>query len=146
MSEECAQPIPVAIILGRSGFGNSVGSVEAAASDDIHEITFLNICLMWNNDAVCCGRIWLEIFVSVWSDLRKSPERESVMMFSVPLMCCEYRYVLLLTSVHPSQRATALWDSAFTGSKDALCIHPSALELSMNSRMCDPCPNFRMVM
>ena len=60
------------------------------------------------------------------------------MMFSVPLMCCEYRDVLCLTSVHPSHRATALWDSAFTVSKGYLCIHTSTLELSMNARMCEP--------
>ena len=97
------------------------------------------------NSAVCCGNIWSKLFVRVWSDLWKSLEREYTIMFSGPLMCCEYRDVLLLTSVHPSQRATALWGSAFTGSKDALCIHPSALELSVNDRMCDPCPNYRMV-
>ena len=60
------------------------------------------------------------------------------MMFSVPLMCCEYRDVLLLTSVHTRHRATASWDSEFTGLKDALCIQPSALELSVNARMCEP--------
>ena len=68
------------------------------------------------------------------------------MMFSVPLMCCEYRDALLLTIFHPSQRATASCDSAFTGSKDVLCIHPSELELSVNAKMCEPCPIFRMVM
>ena len=67
------------------------------------------------------------------------------MMFSIPLMCCEYRDVLLLTSVHPSQRAPELWDSVFTGSKDALCIQPSVLELSVNAKICDPCPICRMV-
>ena len=97
-------------------------------------------CLMWNDVAVCFCRIWLKCFVSVWSDPWKSLERESAMMFSVPLMCFEYRYVLLLTSVHPSQSATASWDSAFTGSKDALFIQPSALELSVNVKMCDPYP------
>ena len=61
-----------------------------------------------------------------------------MMMFSVPLMCCEYRNVSLLTSVHPRQHATALYDSAFIGSKDALCIQPSALELSVNTKMWDP--------
>ena len=54
-------------------------------------------------------------------------DREFAMIFSVPLMCCDYRDVSLLTSVHPSQRATASFDSAFTGSKDALYIQPSAL-------------------
>ena len=44
------------------------------------------------------------------------------MMFSVTLMCCDYRDVLLLTSVHLIQRATASGDSVITGSKDALCI------------------------
>ena len=68
------------------------------------------------------------------------------MMFYVPLMCCEYRDVLLLTRVHPGQRATASYDSMFTGSKYALCIHPNAPELSVNAKMWDPCPSCRMVM
>ena len=68
------------------------------------------------------------------------------MIFSIILMCCEYRDVSLLKSVHPSQRATASRDSAFTVSKDYLFIQPSALELSVNASMCDPFPIFRMVM
>ena len=36
-------------------------------------------------------------------------------------------------------------DYAFTGSKDALCIQPSVLELSVNAKMCDPCTSCRMV-
>ena len=67
-------------------------------------------------------------------------------MFSVPLMYCEYRDVSLLTSVHPSQHDTALCDSAFTGSNYALCIQKNALELSVNTKMCDPCPICSMVM
>ena len=43
MFDEFAPPIPVARLLGRSGFGNAVGSLEAAASDDIQEITLLGI-------------------------------------------------------------------------------------------------------
>ena len=101
---------------------------------------------MWNDADFCGGRIWLNCFVSVWSDPWKYRDRESTMIFSVPLMCCEYRDVSLLTSVHPSQQDTSLCDSAFTGSKDALCIQPSALELSVNSKMCDPCPSCKMVM
>ena len=93
MFEEYSPPFPVARLLGRSGFGDAVGSVEAAPSDDIQEITFLGSCLMWNNAAVCCGKIWSKMFVRVWSDLWKSLEWESAMMFSVPLMCCEYRDV-----------------------------------------------------
>ena len=146
MFEEFAPPIPVARLLGRSGFGNAVGSVKATASNGIQEIPFLGGCLMWNDAAVCCGRIWLKRFVSVWSDLWKSRERSSAMISSVLLMCCEYRYVSLLTSVHPIQRATVLWDYEFTGSKDALYIQTSALELSVNVKMCDPCPICRMFM
>ena len=127
MFEECAPHIVVSRLLGCSGFDNSVGSVEASASDDIQEITFLGGCLMWNDVAIYGGRIWLKYFVSVWSDLWKSRERESAMIFSVPLICCEYRDISLLTSVHPIQRATSLWNSVLTGSKDYLCIHPSAL-------------------
>ena len=100
---------------------------------------------MWNDAAVCGGRVKL-VFLIVWSDPWKSRERESAMMFSVLLMCCEYRDVSLLTSFHPIQLATASFDSAFTGSKDALFIHSSVLELSMNAKMCEPCPICRMVM
>ena len=75
MFDECAPPIPVARLIGCSGFGDAVGSVEAAASDYTQEITFMGSCLMWNNAAVCCGRVWLKSFVSVWSDLWKSLER-----------------------------------------------------------------------
>ena len=122
MYEDCAPPIPVARLLGRSGFGYAVGCVENAASNDIQEITFLGGCLMRNDATVYGGRIQLKCFVSVWSDMWKSRERESAMIFSVPLVCCEYRDVLLMTRVHPRQRATASCDSAFTESKDALCI------------------------
>ena len=106
MFEECSPPLPFARLLDRSGFGDAVGNVKAAAINDIQEITFLGSYLMWNNAAVCCGKMWSKIFTRVWSDLWKSLERESAMMFSVPLMCCEYRDVSLLTSVHPSHRAT----------------------------------------
>ena len=50
-----------------------------------------------------------------------------------------------MTRVHPSQRAMELCDYALTGSKYALCIQPIALELSVDSNMCDPCPSCRMV-
>ena len=66
------------------------------------------------------------------------------MMFSVPLMCCEYRDVLLLTRVHLSQRAAESCDSEFNGSKDALCIQSSALELPVNAKICESCPSCRM--
>ena len=76
----------------------------------------------------------------------KSRERESAMMFYVTLMCCEYRDVLLLTRVHLGQQDTSSYDFTFNGSKYALCIHTNAPELSVNAKMCDPCPSCRMVM
>ena len=75
MFEECSPPFSVAILIGRSGFGDAVVSIEADTSDDIHEITFLDSCLMCNNAAICCGTIWSKMFVRVWSDLWKSLER-----------------------------------------------------------------------
>ena len=69
-----------------------------------------------------------------------------MIMFSVPLACCEYRYVSLLTRVQPSQRSMASCDSTLTGSNDYLCIQPSALELSTNAKMCEPCPSCSIVM
>ena len=122
MFEECATPIPVSRLLGCSGFGDAVGCVEAEYSNDIQEIMFLGGCLMWNNADVYGDRIRLKFFVSVWSDMWKSREREYAMMFSVTLMCCEYRDASLLTRVHTSQRATESCDYAFTGSNNALCI------------------------
>ena len=69
MFEECAPHIPVAVLIGRSGFGDAVGSVEAATSNYIQEITFIGGCLMWNDAAAYCGRIRLKSFVSVYSDI-----------------------------------------------------------------------------
>ena len=62
MCEECAPRIPVSILLGCSGFSDAVGCVEAAASDDIQELTFLGFCLMWNDDVVYGDRIRLKFF------------------------------------------------------------------------------------
>ena len=51
-------------MLGFSGFGNAIGSVEADTSDDIQEMMFLGVYLMWDDAAVCGGRIRLIFFVS----------------------------------------------------------------------------------
>ena len=61
-------------------------------------------------------------------------------------MCCEFRDALLLTRVQPIQRATELCDSTFTRSKDALYIQMSALELSVNTKMFEPFPSYKIVM
>ena len=115
MLEECAPPIPVARLLGRSGFGNDVGYVEDDASNDIQEIISLGGCLVWKDSAVYGGRVRLKYFMRFWLDIWKSLKRDSTMIFSVTLICCEYRDVSLLTRVQPSQQDTSLCDSTFTG-------------------------------
>ena len=52
MFEECAPPIPVAILLGHSGVDDAVESVKTAASDDVQEKNFLDGCLIWHYAAV----------------------------------------------------------------------------------------------
>ena len=88
----------------------------------------------------------VDFFVRVWSDMQTSLERESAMMFYDTLMCCEYRDVSLLTRVQPSQRAMASCDYSLTGSKYAFRIQPSAMDLSMNDKICEPCTSCRIVM
>ena len=65
MCEECAPPTPVSRLIGRSGFDDAVGCIEATASDGIQEIMSLGGCLVWNDVAVCGGRVQLIFFVSV---------------------------------------------------------------------------------
>ena len=108
MYEKCASSIPVSRLFGHSGFVDSVGCVDVDASDDTREITSLRGCLMWNDAAICGGRVLLKIFVRVWYDMCKYFERDSSMIFSVISMRCEYRDFSLLTRVQRIQRATAL--------------------------------------
>ena len=61
-------------------------------------------------------------------------------------MCCEDKGVLLLTRVQLILKDMSSCDSAFTGSKYALCIQPSVLELPVKAKMCESCPSCRMVM
>ena len=63
MCEECAQFSPVSRLLGYSSFGDSLGRVEDAASDNIQEIISLGGSLMWNDAAVLGGRTELNVFV-----------------------------------------------------------------------------------
>ena len=63
MCERFAPSFPVSVILGHSGFGDYFGHVEDAASDNIQEIIFLSISLMWNDAAVYGGRMELNFFV-----------------------------------------------------------------------------------
>ena len=48
-------------MIGRSRFGDAVGCVEAAASNDIEEITFLGGCLMYNDVTVYDDTISISI-------------------------------------------------------------------------------------
>ena len=62
--EECAPPLPVTRLLGRSRFGDSFGHVEDVASKNIQEIIILGGGLMWNYAAFCGGRTELKFLVS----------------------------------------------------------------------------------
>ena len=100
MCEKCAPFIPVTRLLGLSGFGYDAGCIEAAVSDDKHEIMSLGRFLIWKYAAVCGGRVWLNICVNVWSDMWKSHEREFAIMF------CYFNvlriYVCLVTYKSPT--------------------------------------------
>ena len=53
--DECAPSFLVARLLGCSGFGDSLGHVENAASDNIQEVISMGGSLMWNYATVCGG-------------------------------------------------------------------------------------------
>ena len=57
MCEECAPYFTVSRLLGCSGFDDSFGRVEDAASDNIQEIIILGDGFLWNDDAVYDGRM-----------------------------------------------------------------------------------------
>ena len=59
MCEDCEQHFPVSRLLGCSSFGYSIGHVKDAASDNTQEIISLGGSLMWNDAAVCGGRMEL---------------------------------------------------------------------------------------
>ena len=61
---------------------------------------------MWDNYAVCGVRVELIILVMECSEMWKSLEIESNMMFLVPLICWEYMDTLLLLRVQTIHRAT----------------------------------------
>ena len=69
MFQECAPPIQgCQTACLQWFFGNAVGCVEATASNDIQDITFLGGALMWKYANVCGDRIRLKTFASVWYD------------------------------------------------------------------------------
>ena len=67
------------------------------------------------------------------------------MMFCFPLMCCEFRGILLLMRVQLIQRDMALCDSASNELKDALCIQLSVVEIPVNAKMFEPCTSCMIV-
>ena len=73
---------------------------------------------MWNGTAVYCVRIDFQIFVRDFFERWKSLESEFVMMFSVTLVCWDYRDPLLLTKVHTNHQETVSWGYSSTGSNE----------------------------
>ena len=70
----------------------------------------------------------------MWNYLKS----DSAMMVSVTLICLDYRYNSLLTSVQPIHCATVPWPPLFNGSDDSFCIHPRKSELSIKAGMWAP--------
>ena len=101
MCEECAPSVSVFVLLGCSGFGESFGCVDETVSNNIQDVVSLGSGLMCNDDAVCGGRMDLNIVMRDLSDRRKYLESEYAMMLLVHLMFWEYRDTSLLTRFHP---------------------------------------------
>ena len=62
----CEEFIPSVLfsrLLGCSGFGDSSVCVEDDDSENIQEIIFMGGGLMWNDEALCGGRMELKILV-----------------------------------------------------------------------------------
>ena len=86
MCEEFEPYFPVVILLGCSGFGDSFGCVDYAASNNIQEVISLGSGLMWNYDAVYGGKMDLKIIARDLYERGKSFESEYAIMFLVPLI------------------------------------------------------------
>ena len=143
--EECEPSFTVSRLLGISIFGNSLGHDKDAASENIQEIIYLGGILMWNDAAFWGDRMEFKLIVRDWYDILTFLESESVMMFSVPLICWEYRDASILTRIKLRHRATVSRHPFFIGSKDDLCISPRELELSVKASMWDMWPSFWIV-
>ena len=63
MCKECAPSVPVAILLGCSGFADSFGQFDDDASDNIQEIISMGSGFMWNDADIFGGRMGLKILV-----------------------------------------------------------------------------------
>ena len=97
--------------MGSSGFGDSFGSVDDAASDNIQEVISLGRGLMCNDAVICGGRMDLKIVVRDLSERWVSLDTEPAMILLVTLISWEYRDTSLLTRVHTNHRVTVSWCS-----------------------------------
>ena len=127
MCKECVPSVPVDRLLGRSGFGNSFGSVKDDASYNIQDIISLGSGLMWSDADVCGGRMGLKILIRELSEMWESLGNEYDMMFADPWMCWECRETLLVMRVHTNHRDTIWWSYSLTGSDEAFYIQHSTL-------------------
>ena len=63
MCEESVPYLPVSRLIVCSDFGYYFGCVNDAASKNIHEVIYLGIGLVCNDDALCSGSMYLKIDV-----------------------------------------------------------------------------------
>ena len=87
MGEGCATSVPVAILLGHSGFVYSFGNSKDYASKKIQEAISLGRISMWNNAAVCGVGRGMQIWVRYSSEMLKLLYINYLIINEVPLMC-----------------------------------------------------------
>ena len=97
---------------------------------------------MCNYATVCGGKREFKIGVIYSYYMWKFLDRNSAVIFLVPLMFLDFSYALLLMRVHPNHLKTMSWISSLIGSIFPFCIHTRVLELSAKSRMCVHGTNF----
>ena len=139
--EDHAPFVPFSRMLGFSGSIDYFSLVKDASTDNIQDVFSLGSGLMWNDTAVCGGMMGLKKYArdsfNKWNYLKSDYDT----LFSASLIWWKCVYTLLMTRVHTNHWYTVSWKYSFTGSNEALCIHPKALDMYAKARMWDPGPS-----
>ena len=85
MDEEFALSVPVAILIGRSGFGDYLYTVKDDARKNIQEVISIYVVLIWNNAIICDGSRGEKIWVRNSYEMCKSLDINSSVVLS-PLL------------------------------------------------------------
>ena len=127
----------VARLLGDGLGGDSVVRGIDCSVDSIQEVMVRGSGEMWKVGATCSGLAWEEIrVVSSFVERCMSLDRESATSFASPGMCSENKVASYLNSSFVKYRASLSWCGCLMGLNVEWNIHPSALLLSVNAKMC----------